>query len=64
MFLWIKFHILADDTNLYIHAIVGQARPQCADSVTVRVPQGDDMGMAEEDFEGAFGFGHGLSAMG
>ena len=33
--------------TICVHAIIGQARVQCADSITVR------MGMAEEYFEGA-----------
>ena len=40
-----------------VHTTVRQACVQSADSVTVRVPQGDDMGMTEEYFEGAF-FSH------
>ena len=35
-----------------VHAVFGQAGIECADGVTVRVS------VAEEDFEGAFGFGH------
>ena len=32
--------------------------------VVVTVPQGDDMGVAEENFEGAFGLGRDLSTLG
>lgn len=46
-----------------VHAIVGKARIQCAVRVPV-VPQGDDMGVAEEDFKGAFGLGRDLSTLG
>ena len=38
--------------------VIGQAGVESLHGVTVRVPQGDDMGMAEEDFEWTFGFGH------
>jgi hypothetical protein len=39
----------------------GQAGVKSAHGVTVRVPQGDNMGVAEENFEGAFvSGGHGF----
>jgi len=43
-----------------IHAVIGQAGVESLHSVTVRVPQGDDIGVAEEDFQGSFGRGHKL----
>ena len=30
-----------------VHAVLGQAGVKCAHGVTVRVPQGDDMGVTE-----------------
>jgi len=38
--------------------VFGQAGVESAHGVTVRVPQGDDMGVAEKDFERTFGLGH------
>jgi hypothetical protein len=45
--LWVEFHILAD-TNLSIHAAVCQAGVESLHSIFVTV------GVAEENFEGAF----------
>ena len=50
---------------MHFAAILGQASIQRADGVTVRVPQGDDMGVAEacpepvegKTFNGRFGSG-------
>ena len=45
------FHRLVESRRLLDHR-------EGAHIITVRVPQGDDMGVAEKDFEKAFGFGH------
>ena len=56
-----QFPILSWEEFLFVkprvHAVLGQAGVESAHGVTVRV------GVAEEDFEGAFGFWHSDSVL-
>jgi len=55
-----QFQLISNSQSLSSHASTPSLvrRVKSLHGVTVRVPQGDDMGVTEEDFQGSFGFGH------